>query len=268
MFIKHVSHHIKKLGKRLLPSHFDGWLRIYPTLECNLRCSYCVHSHNEQESKVHSYSNVSWEQWAGFINEAGRNVIITGGEPFLYQGLIELINAVRPEIKVKLYTNFSQPVEEFVSKCQRPVVFFASYHPGAGPVEKFLATVEKVRSYKQFRGTIHMVGWEKQLDALKKIRKEFQRKKWFVYIDQDQYSLSSSCSMSFRQNVRCTRRIYLIAPDGNRYHCVSRMLRRKCALGNVFQEGLGPAKVTIECPDYGFCNPCDSLGETYIVKQL
>lgn len=264
MFTKKIKHTLSKLRNRILPTGFDGWLRIYPTLECNLRCPYCVHLHNQNESVVAAYRLVSWEQWADFINKAQRHLIITGGEPFLYPDLVRLINAIEPQLKVKVYTNFSLAVDEFVAKCRRPVTFFASYHPVSGAVESFLQRIEKVQAHGKFPGAIHMVGWERQLDFLKKVKEKFARRNWFVYIDEDQYHLSAAARMEFRKKVRCTRRIFLVAPDGNRYHCVSHMLRRVYSLGNVFRQELGPEKITLTCPDYGYCNPCDSLGETKI----
>jgi MoaA/NifB/PqqE/SkfB family radical SAM enzyme len=266
MLINKVKHQLGRMRDRLLPSRFDGWLRIYLTLECNLRCPYCVHNHNLAESKAGAYRLVPWQEWAEFINRTGRNVIFTGGEPFLYPDLVKLLNAINPGIKIKIYTNFGQDMRDFIAGIHRSVTFFGTYHPSGGPAQDFISTIDGLTAAGKFKGTIHMVGWEQQLDFVKKVKRQFADNGWFVYIDSDQYLTGAGSSLKFRKNVRCRKRIYLIAPDGRRFICVSKMLRQKDDLGNVLHDGLGPEKVCTLCPEYGYCNPCDSLGDTEIIE--
>ncbi|MDD5491394.1 MAG: radical SAM protein [bacterium] len=264
MFIRQIKHSLAKVREKIWPSGFDGWLRIYPTLRCNLNCAYCVHSHNLPESKADQYQSLSWQKWSEFINKTGKNVIFTGGEPFLYPDLVKLLNAISPQIKVKIYSNFSADMQDYIENCKRRVVFFGTYHPVSGPVDKFIGKINSIRAAGKFAGSIHMVGWTKQLDFVAKAKAEFNRHRWYVYIDDDQYLQDDSSSLKFRKKVHCTRRIYLIAPDGRKFLCVSKMLRQKDTLGNVLDAGLGEDRVTVECQDYGYCNPCDNLGETRI----
>ncbi len=265
MLINKVKHQLGRLRTHLLPVRFDGWLRIYLTLRCNLECPYCVHSHNLAESQAGAYNLVPWQEWAEFINRTGRNVIFTGGEPFLYPDLVKLLNAIKPEIKIKLYTNFGLDMREFIKEARRPVTFFGTYHPSSGPVRNFINTIDQLKAAGKFKGSIHMVGWSRQLDFVKQVQSQFAAAGWYVYIDNDQYLSAESSSLTFRRPAQCLRRIYLIAPDGRRFICVSKMLRQKDDLGNVLSKGLGPDLVTVQCAEYGCCNPCDNLGETKIV---
>jgi hypothetical protein len=134
-------------------------------------------------------------------------------------------------------------------------------------VDKFIGTINALRAAGKFAGSIHMVGWAKQLDFVKQAKEKFERHQWYVYIDDDQYMQDASSCMKFRKKVRCMRRIYLVAPDGRRFLCISKMLRQKDDLGNVLETGLGNDQVTVECQDYGYCNPCDKLGETRITME-
>lgn len=264
MYIHKIKHGLAKIKEKIWPSGFDGWLRIYPTLRCNLNCTYCVHSHNLPESLADTYQLVPWTKWAEFINKTGKNVIFTGGEPFLYPDMVKLLNAISPAIKVKIYSNFSADMQDYIKNCQHQVTFFGTYHPASGPVEKFIKTITALRAAGKFAGSIHMVGWTKQLEFVTRAKAEFTRQQWYVYIDDDQYLQDDSSCMKFKKMVTCTRRIYLIAPDGRRFICVSKMLRQQDALGNVLETGLGADQVSMVCQDYGYCNPCDKLGETRI----
>ncbi len=264
MYIHKIKHGLAKIKEKVWPAGFDGWLRIYLTLRCNLDCPYCVHHHNLAGSRADQYELLPWQKWAEFINNTGKDVIFTGGEPFLYPDFVKLLNAISPGIKVKVYSNLSAEMDDYIKNCHRPVIFFGTYHPSSGPVDKFISKINALRAAGKFTGSIHMVGWGQQLDFVIKAKKEFARQEWYVYIDDDQYLTDDSSCMKYRKNVRCTRRIYLLAPDGRRFICVSKMLGQKDDLGNILTTGLGPDKVSVECQDYGFCNPCDQLGETRI----
>jgi organic radical activating enzyme len=261
---KGVKHLIRRFMDKVIPARYDGWLRIYLTLECNLKCPYCVNLHNAADSKASEYKLMNWERWAEAINKAGRNVIFTGGEPFLYADLIKLINAVNPEIKIKIYTNLCAPVDEFVKALKRPVTLFASYHPSGVRVEKFIQNLNLLKGSDKAAVTIHMVGWRKQKELLMKVKKEFSKSGYYVYIDDDQYLISDAASMLFRKKASCTKKIALIAPDGNRFHCVSKMLRMKES-GKSILDGIPSGdEFTTLCDEYGYCSPCDNLGETKI----
>ncbi|MDD5259381.1 MAG: radical SAM protein [bacterium] len=263
-FFPKIKHYLAKIKENIWPGRFDGWIRIYPTLQCNLDCAYCIHSHNLADSKADEFQVVPWQRWAEFINQSGKNVIFTGGEPFLYPDFVKLLNAISADIKVKIYSNLSADMQDYIKNCRRPVIFFGTYHPAGGPVEKFIDTINALRAAGKFKGSIHMIGWTNQLEYITKAKEKFAQQRWYVYIDKDQYLQDDSSSMKFKKKARCTRRIYLLAPDGRRYLCISKMLRQKDALGNVLETGLGTEQVTMECQEYGYCNPCDRLGSTRI----
>ena len=169
--LKGLKHLARRIADKVIPARFDGWLRVYLTLECNLKCPYCVNQHNASASKASEYKLLNWERWAEAINTTGRNVVFTGGEPFLYPDIVKLINAIKPEIKIKIYSNLCVPLDGFAEELQRPVTLFASFHPCGVPVEQFINNLNLLKKSGLAALTIHMVGWRKQKDYLEKIRK-------------------------------------------------------------------------------------------------
>lgn len=254
---------VKRTKYRLWDSRrFDGKLRIYLTLRCNLSCRYCVNEHNPSESRSLSYPLRGGAEWVEAINRIGRPVILTGGEPSLHPDFFEILDGIRWDLGVAVFTNFCFDPHEFIGRVHRPIQFFGTYHPVSGPPQPFLDTVGTLRENGVFRGHIHIVDWRKHEHYLDKTRDVFLRAGWDPVRDTDHYTLSDCASMRFRRTVRCSREIILIAPDGGRYLCVSKLVRRTDPLENIFE---GPPKegvISRVCNDYGFCAPCDAVGVT------
>lgn len=82
-------------------------LEIIVTENCNLRCKYCFYLEKPNINK----QEIDFEKICDFINELKNEVeinliTITGGEPFLYKNLKELIEFCRPICSViRIFTN-------------------------------------------------------------------------------------------------------------------------------------------------------------------
>lgn len=252
------------LVRGVFPLRFDGWIRIYLTLRCNLKCKYCVNEFWQEYDKKKSYALLSADQWIEIINRAGKNVILTGGEPFLYTDLIRLINGVDPKLKIKIYTNFTCDTERFAHEVQRSVEFYGSYHLCSGDPEKFIRHINILRDADKFDGVIHAIVTKNQSKTLKELIPSFRAHGLHLAFDYDQYDLFDGSSKKFRKSVVCKREIILIAPDGTRYPCVSKMVRKTDGMENLVHEQLQDNWIVSKCSDYGYCAPCDGLG----VKEI
>jgi MoaA/NifB/PqqE/SkfB family radical SAM enzyme len=254
---------------------YDGFVRIYPTLKCNLRCAYCAnecHKDNGEDRK-NEYEEVDFGKWVEALKKLERPVIITGGEPTLYPQIIELLNALSDsKLRVKLYTNLVWSKEfanKFVNEMKNEnVMLFASYHSSALP-QKFAETILFLKNNNKFIGTIHTILEKENTDKINAAIKLFNTFGISVYTEDNyDYEYCEASSQANRQKVRCSKKIFIIAPDGNRYQCVSKMLRKKEPLENIFDEKykeLNP-QITSICYDYGACANCDMLGDTRIKK--
>ena len=69
-------------------------IAIFPTWECQLNCAYCSIRNSQIDRTT---APVRWEMWANALTDVlprGAIVDIAGGEPLLYEGLPELIEAL------------------------------------------------------------------------------------------------------------------------------------------------------------------------------
>lgn len=254
------------INRRVHFQPFDGWVRIYPTLVCNLNCPYCVNRHHPDEYRGDEYQPLPPEKWAESLNRIGRNVVITGGEPFLYPGLERMVNGLRPNLRIRIYSNLSAgKTLEVARRFERPVEFFVSYHPVSGPPDRIIENLLGLREGGIFNGQLHVIDTADNQGRLREAMDKFQQSGIPVQVDPDQRLLFPGSLMKSRRSVRCERRVILIGPDGSRYQCVSKLVRRKDPVGRLDDQTL-PEKLEVTCGDYGFCAPCDFLGETRFRK--
>lgn len=241
---------------------FDGRVRAYLTLRCNLNCEFCVNTHVDGDLKLLDYQLLSPAQWIRIFNWLGRDIVITGGEPLLYPRLDEIILGVNPKLDITIYSNLMVPLKSNISWLRRKgLAMYLSYHPSYGDDTVFIENVRLLKQYK-VPFTIHAINVMGREKLEKMCADRLREGAQHIIIDKDQRKLFESSSKKFKKRVRCQRCIILIAPDGYRYQCVSRMVRRVAQLENLLTESFTGECRTVDCSDYGHCAPCDGLGET------
>ena len=83
----------------------QGVVQLHPTLACNLRCAHC-YSSSGPEPGAASRSPRCSVPWIRSSGEGYEVVSISGGEPFAYRGLDQLVRgAAESGWKVHLITN-------------------------------------------------------------------------------------------------------------------------------------------------------------------
>ena len=113
-------------------------VRIKPTMRCNLSCPYC--SVNKAHGRAPEFIELHYYHWVRIIkgNEPVKMVVISGGEPGLYDCVNLLINwCVGRGYLVQVITNLTN-----ISKFRRiykswRVIFLSTYHP-VGSIERYL----------------------------------------------------------------------------------------------------------------------------------
>ena len=243
--------------------------RVYPTLQCNLTCPFCSDGLDYDKSRM-GYELLSKEKWIEVVDALpGHAVMFTGGEPTLYQPLPEVINAIH-QIDVFLYTNLSYDVNKIFDRLTKPVRVFGSYHPNNKSVtaEKILNNLKILQDHPMCRSidNIHTINHPSNgdCDAHKEL---FAENGIQLDILEDQFTNNANtpaaCNHEKLQTVRCRYDRIIIGPDGQRWICVSKMIRNcKDGLVPVDQQSV-PEMV---CAEFGRCSPCDQVAE--IVEYL
>lgn len=238
--------------------------RVYPTLQCNLSCPFCSDGLDYDKSRM-GYEPLTKEKWIETVNAlSGHAVMFTGGEPTLYPHLPEVINAIH-QIDVFLYTNLSYNVKKFFDRLTKPVLVFGSFHPNNKGVtaERILNNIAILKNHPMCRAieNIHTINHESNGDC-DEHKRTFLAAGVKLDILEDQFTTNrntaAACNHEKLSTVHCRYDRVIIGPDGNRWICVSKMIRNR-------SEGRLPAdqKAVPElvCHEFGRCSPCDQVAE-------
>lgn len=269
-FIKLLFRIRRRLSVELFNKNiYDGKLHIYITLRCNYNCPYCVDNYNKPDFDGYGYKLRRADEWINKINSLRRDIIFTGGEPFLYKvegkDITDIINGIDSKIGIDVYSNIGIDVTDKLSKIKRPINLMISYHPYEAKLDIFFKNIDWIQSNnRNITFTIHAIDANDNMQhpLVPLFMEEAKKRNIPVNVDADQGFEGST--REFKLNAQCSRKIILLAPDGTRFQCVGKLTRRADHLENIFDSPLGPEKNIVSCYEYGFCAPCDWLGETKI----
>ena len=124
-------------------THFSLW---HFNTACNFDCEYCFGHTKKEHPAVGRYSS---DEIARSFDETGLTwwIGISGGEPFLYPGLTELVEKLTRNHLVHIDTNLSCGVEKFRDRVNpaRVVYLHCAFHVAEvekrGKVDKFIEKV-------------------------------------------------------------------------------------------------------------------------------
>jgi len=243
---------------------------IFPILVCNQKCPYCVNHHSSEANL--KYKLEPGFKWIEAINnlEFIDEIKTGGGEPTLHPDFVEIFNNIKDAPRrILIGTNAAElAVEKLIQVKPRPKLRIQiSFHPTETDIDPFISRVLKIRNVHGQNVGVHMITRDKRLDV--KTVSHFKKNginissDVFLYNHQGFYqeSLRDFSDMSKPpRRIRCPLSIYKpIAPNGDIYACHQLMYTQSKVgiLGNIFSNWAVNA-LDIDCPMYGWCNPCDS----------
>ncbi len=137
------------------------WNMLY---DCNYRCSYCFFEGKWQEYRKRNIylAPDEWlRYWKRIYDKYGPPyIVITGGEPFIYPGFIEIIKKLSEiSFHINISSNSSGDLNKFVEEINpQKVSLSLSFQPEFDELEDFIKRVLFIRKYK-FNGCINLVAY-------------------------------------------------------------------------------------------------------------
>jgi MoaA/NifB/PqqE/SkfB family radical SAM enzyme len=260
------------------------WNIIY---DCNYRCPYCFFEGkwDEYRKRTKYLSPAEWiVYWKRIYDKYGpSNIIITGGEPFLYPNFIELIKELSQiSYHINISSNSSGDLEKFVEKIDpRKISLSLSYQPEFDSLEDFLERVVFLRKYN-FDGCLNFVAWPPYLKNIHSIKDRFASRGEFLkiipffgeyhgnnypesYTDEERKLVAIDetwFKKVKRKNSLCAagQRTALVFPDGKVARCGR--IGENMLLGNFFDSNFTLLDSPLPC-EAEFC-PC---GEDQVLPE-
>lgn len=239
---------------------------------CTANCSYCVQNFSFENGRKDSPLKgfIEPQHWLKLneISNKPDTFVITGGEPFLYKRLMEVLEGLTTFKTIQVVTNLTLDVGKHIDRLKKikthRILFECSYHDSAIDFEKFLSRALLLKE-AGLLGSVRIVDVDekKTISCIKKFADHgINMIPLFQVGKKDDGEISSfanpeSSDMVRKPPVLCKTNLTLFSPDGYVYNCHTKLYwnDRQSSFGNI-ETGFEIPDDYVICHDYGFCNPC------------
>jgi len=253
-------------------------LGIHLTNRCFLSCSYCITNYNEQYINVKTFKELKPYEWIEALNRldlpAGIPLTFQGGEPFIYNGIWEILENVRHKVDIITALPHQVTLERFkqlktLAWNQRDTPYptiRVSFHKGQNDYKQLITRIKELQQILSIG--LFTVNHPDYPEVIKEVRTfaqehgvEFRSKvllrEYEGKVSTD-YKYSDACSgKPIREKVLCKNYVFPIGPDGTIYRCHSYLYARRREEINLMDLNLKLEHGYRECSYYGTCIPCD-----------
>lgn len=177
-----VKNALKPYYRKLFPNQLCVMLMV--TFRCNYRCSYCPWVTRFAYSNIYRQENEPTpEAWIRALDKLPKaNVYISGGEPFLFHGLPELVNGLNKHKILGIVTNAAVKTAIY-ERITKKIHLNLSFHREFVTADQFLNKIEELRKVGMFHLNINMVATRENVLMIPKFEKFFTDHKVSLHID-------------------------------------------------------------------------------------
>jgi MoaA/NifB/PqqE/SkfB family radical SAM enzyme len=177
-----VKNALKPYYRSLLPNQLC--LLLWVTFRCNYRCSYCPVVTRYAYTDVYGNEDErSPEDWIAALDRLPKaNVYISGGEPFLFKGLPELVNGLTKHNILGIVTNATVNTSVY-ERISRSIHMNLSFHREFVSEDEFLEKVDKLRAIGRFHLNVNLVATRENIPMIPKVEKLLTDHRISLHID-------------------------------------------------------------------------------------
>lgn len=254
---------------------------VFLIYKCTTDCPYCVQNYSFKNDRTDSplKGSLPPEAWwrLNDIPNKPEALVITGGEPFLYKKLGDVLIGLTGFKQIQVVTNLNidpTSVVERLSKITAPKVSFeCSYHEESIEFETFLSRAKMIKNAGML-GSVRVVDINPlrtkryikafglngiKIQSLDQVGQEGDK----VFAP----SNHEASNLVRKPLVLCRTKMVLFGPNGDVYNCHTKLYwaDKGATFGNI-ATGFHIPEDYLSCSDYGFCQPCQI--EYMDVKEL
>ena len=258
----------------VLPDSYN-YVALFLTLDCNLRCSYCINRFGGLAAVPGMLSGPEWLKGINrLISLSDLPVTLQGGEPTLHPDFYYIVKGIRPDLNIDLLTNLEVDAVRFMAelapeRLRRDAPYASirvSYHPEAMKIEalagKVLTFLEKGYSIGIW-GVLHP-RWHGEImraqEYCRSLGIDFRTKKFLGAHNGTMhgvFSYTDACRRVGKSAVKCRTTELIIGPGGDIFRCHGDLYEGRQPIGHILEHELTIDARFRHCDNYGYCNPCD-----------
>jgi hypothetical protein len=156
------------------------------TWKCNNRCPYCWEVQRQARGEFHPEEFKDARVWVDAWNRLKPGVLdITGGEPWLQPGFIDMLEGLDDRIQIAITTNATQDLTEFVQRIrpERICSMTLSLHPTQRMSrETFVGKCHLLKG-RGFPVTVNFVAWPEQMWLIPMYKELFEKQGIRFHVD-------------------------------------------------------------------------------------
>lgn len=173
---------LKPYYRHLFPNQLCMVLLV--TVRCNYRCSYCPIVTNFSYANIYGKKQEHSEaEWIAAMDRLPKsNIYISGGEPFLFEGLPELINGLTKHNILGMVTNASQKTELY-DRIERRIHLNVSFHREFVREDDFLKKLDELRRIGRFHLNVNLVATRENIPMIAKVEQMLSDHRVSLHVD-------------------------------------------------------------------------------------
>lgn len=277
-----------------VPENYD-YVAVYLTDRCPLRCSYCITEHNDTKfiTGTDSSKRLTPTQWAEGLNRlrlpAGVPLTLQGGEPFVYPGIWDLLDLLKPEtdILTALPKNvtperFSRLAPRTLERLNRDAEYpniRVSFHPGQNRIEELVPRVRELQNLVSIGIYLvdhpeHQREKEQARELCAKAGVLFKTKEFLGFHEGKLHGTykfpDAVAGKKMQESVDCKNSVLILGPDGLAYRCHSDLYHKRTehAFAHILDATFQVEDKFRACGNFGFCSECDVKVKTNHLQQF
>lgn len=175
-----VKNRLKPYYRTFFPNRLH--ILFSPTYRCNYTCSYCpVVTRFDYTSVVPGDQEKTPAEWISALAKLPPALIfITGGEPFVYKGLPDLINGLGKHGLLGVVTNATAPIKIY-DRIAQSIQLHVSFHREFIEEPAFLAKVDQLR--QRHKVQVNIVATPENLPLIEQIATDFSAQDVALHVD-------------------------------------------------------------------------------------
>ncbi len=254
------------------------------TWRCNNKCPYCWEVQRQAKGEFVPEDFTDAEKWVNAWNRIKPGVLdISGGEPWLQPGFIDMLEQFDKGIKVAITTNATKDLTEFVQRISPEKVFSMtlSFHPTQRmSADMFLGKCLLLKN-RGFHITVNYVTWPEQMWLIPVYKEFFETHGLRFHVDpyaatpHNPFTFSGKEKEFLKQYVGEDRAHWFgevekydvlcsggqghlnVQPNGDAFRCINDKILNKGMVGNILDTDFKLNTQWTHCADYYRCPGCD-----------